>query len=97
MSWNIRLWQLKTKTGETYLEAKETYYNSKGEICACTENPVNICGDSVEDILEYLELLKRDIERSKEDILVDDGFIFAPWSHEESFPVDLTELGLDNA
>lgn len=81
-SWNYRLWKINNGV-ETFYELKETYYNNKGEICACTDRPAEVSGESVEEIKTRLQQMLTDVTLSADDILVDEGFVFAPWSVEE--------------
>jgi len=81
--WNVRVWQKDYAGDEPFYEIKETFYNEKGEVCGCSQDAKQIHGSSVEEIVEYLHLILRDIDKSKKEILVEKDFKFAPWSYDE--------------
>lgn len=56
--WNYRV----IRKGEEY-GLYEVFYNDKGEISAHAENP-DLVGDSMEDFLAQLSMMKKDILRT---------------------------------
>jgi hypothetical protein len=79
MNWNHRVWRTIHNEEECF-EVKETYYNANGEICGCTENPVNAFGYTPYQLQENLErMLTAVIKSGPEDILETEGFKFAEW------------------
>lgn len=53
MSWNHRVIRHKTKVGgdiEETLAIHEAYYDSKGRVWAITKHPVDVSGESIEDL-----------------------------------------------
>ena len=59
--WNYRVIRNKEAYG-----LYEVFYNNEGEIAAHAENP-DLVGESVEDLLASLELMKKDIQRTLDD------------------------------
>ena len=55
-TWNHRVMRRVTKYG-TYYGVHEVYYDSEGKVDGYTMHPVNIAGESVEEIKEYLEMI----------------------------------------
>ena len=76
MTWNYRLVKHddtppKSKSGKyVYYGLHEVYYNDDGSIYMYAPDP-DVVGDSIEEIRESLEMMLRDVERSKDDILTD--------------------------
>jgi hypothetical protein len=78
-TWNHRVWQVEDEE-DTFFEIRETYYNSKGEVVACTEEATRVCEESLTSLAEQLERMKACLEKG---ILVLNGFQWGEWPHEE--------------
>ena len=51
MFWNHRFVNCPSKNGgEDWYELKEVYYDNLGLPIACTENAVDVCGESMDDV-----------------------------------------------
>lgn len=55
MSWNIRIMR-HTKPGEWYA-LHEVYYDDDGRVISWTQEPLDISGESVEEIYHYIKLI----------------------------------------
>ena len=64
MSWNNRV--MRYSTGEVGVH--EVYYDKRGKVDVWTKDAI-IVGDTVEELLEILEIIRGDIIRYKDDIL----------------------------
>lgn len=53
--WNHRVVKATYPNGEEYYSIREVFYNKDGEIYAYTTEPVDIAGESVEEVKEYLQ------------------------------------------
>ncbi len=76
LMWNYRV----IRKGEEY-GLYEVFYNDKGEISAHTENP-DLVGESMEDLLAQLSMMKKDILRTMNDpdrVLEFDKIEFKPF------------------
>ena len=73
MSWNYRVFRHKYPgtVKEVLYELRETYYDKDGKICAwdASEEPSSATGESVEELIEVLELQLRDAKKCRDDIL----------------------------
>ena len=81
-NWNHRIWRC-TSSCETFLTVKETYYNAKGEICGCTDDPLDFFAYNLDEMLVLLDRVQKATEAAVLDsslILEDEGFVFAPWN-----------------
>ncbi len=82
MTWHYQLCMKRyppvASDGEDYEEyaIKEAYCDEEGMVFSLTEKPIEIRGDSTEDILWVLKQIQRDI--GKYDILDEDTYEFAP-------------------
>lgn len=52
--WNHRVLKQKIN-GEDFYSVREVFYNDDGSIYAYTANPVEISGESIEDIRQYCQ------------------------------------------
>lgn len=80
--WNNRVWKTTHTCGDEIEEVysiKETYYNSAGDICACTEQPAEARGYSLAELKENLERMLRVASMEEVDVINEDGFVFAPF------------------
>ena len=59
MHWNLRIIKKPDPSGETgeYYGIYEVYYNSFGKPYMHTEDPVDVSGDSLEELIEYQGML----------------------------------------
>ena len=55
MTWNHRVVREILSSGEAWYSIREAFYNDAGKIYAYTEEPVDICGSSIEDMRKYLQ------------------------------------------
>ena len=58
MTWNYRIIRHKGEVSE-WLAIHEVFYDDEGNPDGCTENPIHIIGDDLEEIektLEYMQL-----------------------------------------
>lgn len=81
MSWNYRVWHTYYEpTEEDFFEVKETYYNSSGEICACTESASSPSGCTQEELKESLQHMT---DAMDEAIIETQGFVFAQFDFDK--------------
>ncbi len=66
--WNHRVVKEKDKDGTDWYSVREVFYNDDDSIYAYTEEPVSICGESVEGMREYCQWVMNCLDK---DILVD--------------------------
>lgn len=59
MSWNHRLFKETLEDGTIWYTIREVFYNDKGEIFAHMEEAVDLAGDSVSDLADYIEKCKQ--------------------------------------
>jgi argonaute-like protein implicated in RNA metabolism and viral defense len=84
--WNYRI----IKDGSTY-GIYEVIYNDDGKISAHDENPT-IVGESVDDLITYLEMMLSDTKKYK-DIVLEHGKIkFAPLVDEDEELIEIKDL-----
>lgn len=62
MTWNYRL-VLRDDLDEDWYEVHEVYYNEKKELILCTENPISLSGESLEDVVENIGMILKDIKK----------------------------------
>jgi hypothetical protein len=92
LMWNYRV----IKKGEEF-GLYEVFYNDEGEISAHAESP-DLVGESMEDLLASLSLMKKDILRTmneRDRILEFDKIEFKPFCDEEDkteYPFDQNDL-----
>ena len=81
-NWNHRVWKC-TSPCEEFLVVKETYCNDKGEICGCTDEPLDFFAYNLDEMLVLLDRVQKATEAAVLDsslILEEEGFVFAPWN-----------------
>jgi tetrahydromethanopterin S-methyltransferase subunit H len=66
--WNHRVVKERLRDGTDWYSVREVFYNNDGSIYAYTEEPVDICGESVENMREYCQWVMDCLDK---DILVD--------------------------
>ena len=76
MTWNYRIVKRKDSTGEYFFAVHEAYYNKNNKISSITEEPIKIIGNDVEEIFSEIDMIKKDLERSKNDIIDYDNIKF---------------------
>jgi len=80
--WNYRLWKI-TGEREDWLELRETYYNSKGEVCSCVDRAVDLVfyedNNKLHEILNTISTMIVDINKCYLEILDYETFKFAEW------------------
>jgi hypothetical protein len=75
--WNCRV--LKEKFGKNdWYSIREVFYNDDGSIYSYTKDPVDIAGESIDDIREYLQWCLSCLDK---DILIDGEveFVDSEW------------------
>jgi len=71
MSWNYRIME----DGEgiqKYYSLREVFYHNKKKIRAFTKEPEYPIGDTVEDLIQNIEMMLKDAKKSRNDILKSD-------------------------
>ena len=64
MTWNYRLVKhVDSRTKSVWYGIHEVFYNSEGKPCGMTENPVDIIGESVQEVQNSIKLIQRDASR----------------------------------
>jgi len=78
--WNYRLWKI-TGENEDWIELRETYYNSNGEICACVERASDMVfySKDLDEISDVINRMHDDLKKCWADILDYETFKFAEW------------------
>ena len=56
-TWNHRIVKDKYDNGEIYYGIYEVFYDKGGEPDGYTEKPMDVTGDSLEDLKEYYEMM----------------------------------------
>jgi len=72
-TWNHRVVK-KTLAGNDFYAVHEVHYNDNGSIFAYTEEPVDISGESIEDLREYCQWI---LDCFDKEVLVDGEVKFA--------------------
>lgn len=80
--WNYRIFKGDNNTYGLY----EAIYNDAGEIAAHDQNAILI-GESVDDLIQTVEMMRKDIDRCKNDIPHLDEIEFAPL-YDENEPME---------
>lgn len=52
--WNYRVIKKNMPDGSAWYSIHEAYYNANGSLRACTENPTDVSGESVEELKQSL-------------------------------------------
>jgi hypothetical protein len=75
--WNHRVIK-EQLAGEDWYSVREVFYNDDDSIYAYTEEPVDICGESIENLREYLQWCLASLDK---DILIDGEvkFVDSKW------------------
>ena len=55
MTWNHRVVKQIFDDEIDWFSIREVFYNEDGDITGYTENPVDICGESIDGLREYLQ------------------------------------------
>lgn len=75
-TWNHRVIQKYNESfDETYFEIHEVHYGDDGSIWAMTENPTSPFGETIEELQECLEQMKRACDAT---ILIEGEIKFTP-------------------
>lgn len=86
MNWNHRVWVQKIGE-ESFYSVRETYYNSKGQVTACSAKPERIGSDSLEGLAKTLERMQSAVYVVQHGlghvVLEFDEFEYAPWDTDE--------------
>jgi hypothetical protein len=61
MSWNYRVLR-KNYNGAEYFEIHEVYYDSNGKPDSCTERAISPMGDTVEELKNEIEKIKKSFD-----------------------------------
>ena len=54
MTWNLRVVKQIFDDEIDWFSIREVFYNKNGDITGYTEDPVDICGESIDELLGYL-------------------------------------------
>jgi hypothetical protein len=68
MHWNYRL----VKDRHGFISIHEAYYHKNGRMYAITTEPISIGGDNISEIRRVLRQIRKDVERSKDDVIDED-------------------------
>lgn len=71
--WNHRVVKQKLEDGTEWFSVREVFYNDDGSIFAYTEEPVDISGESTEELKQYTQWILDCLDK---DILVDGEVTF---------------------
>ena len=64
MTWNFRVVRhTEPKSRSVWYGVHEVFYNNAGKPSTMTQEPVQVDGESVKDIVAYLNMIKRDLKR----------------------------------
>ncbi len=66
--WNHRVVKETFPDGKSWYSVREVFYNKDKSIMGYTEEPVSICGDSIEEIREYCQWI---LECLDKEVLID--------------------------
>jgi len=86
MSWDHRVVRQTLPDGSYWYSVREVFYNDDGTIYAYTENPVNISGESIEDLREYIQWI---LHCTSEPMLIDGEVEFVD-HYDDNEDFDLT-------
>jgi hypothetical protein len=88
--WNHRVVKEVLKDGEEWYTVREVFYNDDDTIYAYTDDPVDICGESVDEIRKYLQWCLDCLDNP---ILVDGEveFVEPPWLGDDGKEYDTIE------
>ena len=65
MTWNFRLVKhVERNPRRVWYGVHEVFYNESGKPWTMTQDPSQIDGESVKDVLSYLGMIQRDLKRS---------------------------------
>ena len=80
MSWNYRVWG-DSFGDETWYEIRETYYNAKGQVSACSDMADSAQGETIEELRQSVQKMLDSIDAVLHgvghEVLGMDGFEFA--------------------
>ena len=71
--WNHRVLRETQKNGTYWYSVREVFYNDSGDIYSYTQNPVDISGESVEDLREYVNWVLKSLD---DPILISEDVVF---------------------
>ena len=64
MTWNLRLIRhVDRKSRRVWYAVHEVYYTDAGKPWAMTQDPVEVEGDTPEEVFRYLNMIRRDLKR----------------------------------
>ena len=63
MTWNHRVVKEILENGDEWFTVREVFYNKDGSIYAYTEEAVDVSGESIDEIKEYLEWCLKSLEQ----------------------------------
>jgi len=87
MSWNNRIFK-RDYDGQTLYEIHETFYNSGGKICAWTDKPEFGPAETIDELIDWINMIYHDAVKYRDDILDYDCNEFAAWDYEEDDETD---------
>lgn len=62
MTWNHRVVRHKTKSGEPYIAIHEVFYDSKNKAYTLTKDPVDVGGETIDDLRKQLEQMTKALD-----------------------------------
>lgn len=75
--WNCRVVEKTLDSGDKWFGVYEVFYSDEKNIYAITENPVDISGETIEEVKGYFELVKKAFDapvlKFEEIVFVDDS------------------------
>lgn len=64
MSWNYRVTKrLDAAWGDEWYEIREVYYGDDEQVQGWTQNPIPVCGESVDEVRECLERMLESLDK----------------------------------
>jgi hypothetical protein len=84
--WNHRVVKKVFESGEEQYSVREVFYNDNGDICAYTEDPIDLACESLDGLREYIQWCLNCLDKP---ILEDGKVVFAKDDYDEE---ELNEL-----
>ena len=89
MHWNHRVIKAVDNNGEESYSVREVFYNNDGTIYAYDSDPVDLTGETMEDLKQYLDWCYKSLDTP---VLIDGEVIFV--DYDEEFDPDLADTDL---
>jgi hypothetical protein len=66
MTWNLRLVKhTDRRTQRVWYGIHEVFYNDSGKAWGMTKDPIQLDGESAEDVLKYLAMIRHDLKHTR--------------------------------